>query len=120
MKKTIIPIITIILLTSSVSANSLLDQHNSILQSFTIFDSSQFKTYFIPDITPSGQDQLKQIWSETKELRNYRIQRAQEREQLEKELEKKSKRWVAIIGDDVYYGFDEEIYGAKEFYLYWE
>lgn len=115
-------IVAIILASSAYAANinQLIDQHNSILNSFTIFNSNQFNTYLIPDSVPSGHDEIRQIWTRTKELRNYRIQKANEREQLEDDLEEKTKNWLIIIEDDVYYGFDEEIFGTKKFYLYWE
>ncbi len=125
MKKIIISIIaTIILLASLISAininNELLEQHNNILKSYTIFDSKELNTYLIPDNKISPEEELRQIWTKSRDLRQHRLQKAIEREELEKNLELKSKRWIAIIDNDVYYGFDEEIYGTKEFYFYWK
>lgn len=125
MRGKIILITTVlIVLISFVSAinvnNRLLDQHNEIVKDQKIFDLKKFNTYLIPDTKPSPIEELHQTWIKNKDKRQYRIQKEQEREQLEKELAKKSKRWVTIIGNDVYYGFDEEIYGSKEFYFYWK
>ena len=114
--------IAVIILASSAYAaniNQLTDQHNKVLSSFTIFNSNQFNTYYVQDSTPSGHDQLIQIWSDTSDLRKYRILRDYDREQDLEALEEKTKNWHAVIEDDHFYGFDEELYGRKEFYLYW-
>jgi len=128
MRKIIVSIIIMcVLFASLISAinvnNKLLEQHNNILKSYTIFDffdSKKFNTYLIPDTKLSPREELSQVWIKNKELRSYRLQREQEREQLEKDLAKKTKNWRAVIDDKAYFGFDEELYGTKEFYFYWE
>ena len=119
----IILIITILIISASlisaINVNQLLDQHNEIVKDQKILELKKFNTYLIPDDKLSPGEELQQTWAKNKDTRQYRIQKAEEKEQLEKELAKKSKRWVTIIGNDVYYGFDEEIHGSKEFYFYW-
>lgn len=123
--KTIISItIMVVLLASLISAinvnHKLMEQHNNLHKSFTIFHSEKFNTYLVPDKKITPEEELIQIWHKNKDIRHYRIQKMNEWEDFEKDLARKTKHWRAIIDDDMYLGFDEELYGKKEFYFYWK
>lgn len=98
------------------------------------------KTYYIDETKPSSVDisffkknlkfeiiegkspreELTLLHKKKWNLTSERIKIDLEKEEQDWQLYKKTKNWYAFIDNKWHYGFDEDLYGKKKFYLRWK